>query len=146
MITLKFLASPDSDILREFEFLFDSITLGSGRPANLIVRDTSVLPLHIRLQVIDNKLFIHGENITYTVNGKKLSGNKYCLIGDVIGIGDTSFKLISFLNTQIGSEEKLRAHYKELEDTRPDITMLLEALEHELLKLQIKENNNQKSS
>ncbi len=141
MITLQITEAPDCDLIRTYDFLYDSLILGRGEQSNLIITDSAVSPIHLRLSVIDNKLFIKGAGTPYSVNGKKVSGDKFCSIGDEVKIGMTAFKILAFANTMAPAEERLRDAYKEIENTRPDITMLLEAVETELLKLQTIENN-----
>lgn len=140
MIVIDFLHSPDEDLLTRFQFHYDRIELGASSNSNLLINDPDWQDLSIKLQLTAQFLRLDVGETAYLLNGKKIIGSKLLSKNDQITLGNTTFKIIDFYQSEISYEKRLRDRFQEINQTYPDVAILLDGLEEELLKLQVLEN------
>lgn len=140
MITIEFIHSPDQDIITRFDFLFDRIALSQKAPADLIIADPDFPHQPIGLRMEADRLVLLPDDTPYLHNGKKMLGVRRLSQNDEITIGKTSFRILSFSTTEQSYEQRLRQKFQEINQSSPDIAVILDLLEEELLHLQVEEN------
>lgn len=140
MITIQFTQSPDLDLLTTHEVLFDRYTLSQGAAADLIINDQDFPLSPIELVIADRQLHFNAAQNPYLHNGKKNIGKKILKIGDRITVGQTTFSIVAFSQTEIKQEQHLRARYNEMNESSPDAGIIVDDIEEELLRLQLAEN------
>lgn len=113
------------------------ITVGRFPKCDLIIDEKKSLPYHLTLTNKKNGLY--GTNIKSSLclcNGKRFSGNKMLKKEDLISIGDTTLKIKDFsfdLNTT--DPQTFPELYKNALQENPELDIILEALQKELMEL-----------
>ena len=129
---MEFLDSPDRDILGRRVVGFDEVFLGSGRANGIIVDDPDTKRRDIRLSVMESGVFVENcESDHYLSNGKKVSGKKLHSPGDCIGLGNTTFKILSFKRTD-SNKQDYDAIYQENIQPVPYKDQLFHAIRQEM--------------
>lgn len=108
MIHLEVTTGPDKNILTDFKFFQNEVYIGrlSG---NLQIKDPDLRESHVMIEVIDNDLIIHPQKgvESYLIDGKRSSSIRKIKAGQVITIGKTIFKILSFEQTPAISKKKI---------------------------------------
>ena len=100
MFELEFITSPDLDVLGKRFVYFDVISLGRSRANTVIVDDLDMEEKDIRLSIQESEVFVENcQSSHYFSNDKKVSGKKIHSQGDCIRAGNTTFKILSFKQT-----------------------------------------------
>lgn len=137
MITIEILKTIDQSLLNTFTFNQDKVKLGNHKLSDLIIFHSELL--YCDLYLSDEMLFISC-NSTILINGKKISGEKALKINDEVSFNNTVFKIKEFNANSMTKESLLREKYQEISETRPDISLVMDSIENEILKIQTIEN------
>ncbi|EQC43263.1 FHA domain-containing protein [Bacteriovorax sp. Seq25_V] len=129
MINFSIIDSPDLLAIGKYEFKLHHIrigrNLGNTIPINdprIASRDSIILRTNKSGLLVESQSHLH-------LNAKKVSGSLQLKENDIITIGDTSIKIISFDTTNIILAD---AYYDKLEaigNDDPKLSMLLEKIE-----------------
>lgn len=108
MIEFQILECPDENVLSKFRYFQNQIYIGRSN-GDLWIQDFSLAPSHIMLEVIGKDLLIHPQRDVefYLINGKRASAIRKLKINDVITLGKTSLKVLSFSETEWESKKNL---------------------------------------
>jgi hypothetical protein len=108
MISIEFIESPDFDIIAPFKYFRNQIYLGRTM-GDLWIKDHDLLPSHIMLEVVGSDLLIHPQKnvASYLLNGKRASSIRKIKINDLITIGKTVFKILSFDETKTETKQEI---------------------------------------
>ena len=143
MIEFEIHSSPDESASGNHKLIRDEITIGSSKRADVIIYDRDLKGVEATLYIIDNKCTLSGNDLNiFHVNGKKFTGNKNIKQNDIVKLGNTTFKIISFKS--IASSElkhKLTTRYKDILRTDKYLSDILYELEKELVLIQAVEND-----
>ncbi len=113
MIKIKIKIKEDSDnkLNSSIKVYFDSITIGSDKSDNILVKNSNINKNHIVLQCNEKGLICYNKNSQhYLSNGKRISGPKYHKKGDIITIGKTDIEIEDFSNKVIPKSKKIGNH------------------------------------
>lgn len=108
MIHLEITTSPDKNVLTDFKFCQNEVYLGRSS-GNLQIIDPELRESHIMIEVVERDLIIHPQkNVeSYLIDGKRSSTIRKIKAGQLITMGTTSFKVISFEETPTVSKKKI---------------------------------------
>lgn len=100
MIHFEIISGPDLNSQAPFKYHQNQIYLGRSS-GDLWIKDSSLLPTHIMLEVIEKDLLIHPQKGVefYLLNGKRSSSIRKLKINDTILIGKTTIKILGFQET-----------------------------------------------
>ncbi|EQC47059.1 FHA domain protein [Bacteriovorax sp. BSW11_IV] len=135
MITIKVIQGPDENKITQFQFEFDSITIGSKKRCDIYLKDVEIGKLVLELEVAPNGVIIKNNNsdFFYYVNGKKISGSKLLKNGDHFKIGATQMILESFQKSWSQEREDLDEYLRGVYSKEPNFKRLYEILEREII-------------
>jgi hypothetical protein len=104
MIKFEIINSPDSEMIGEFEFTRNLITLG-GEHDHVWLHDPVVSDTHLTFEVTEKHLncYLNQDLEFFHVNGKRTKVFKTLKVNDVIKVGHTEIKIIFCSLTQIDS-------------------------------------------
>lgn len=159
MLELEIINSPDKLQIGSTTFFSNEITIGKSKKCELTINDELIHQHHIKLSIVEKKLFITAiigyesspissndnvemnEPIHFLINKKKYSGKKMININDVIKLGNTEIITKAFAEEKyLDFKEELTKNYKKIHDDNHYAHNVLDALEKELLHLQIEAN------
>ncbi len=108
MIQLEIIKSPDKDVEMNFQFFQNEVYLGHNK-GNLQIKDSELLASHLLIEVVEKDLIIHPQkNVnSYLIDGKRSSTVRKIKPNQVITIGQTSFKVTHFEETQFPSKKAI---------------------------------------
>jgi hypothetical protein len=108
MIHLEIIDSPDKNILSDFQFFQNEVYLGRSS-GNLFINDTELNKSHVMVEVVEKDLIIHPQKgvESYLIDGKRASNIRKIKAGQIITIGKTTFKVLSFVETGLQSKKKI---------------------------------------
>lgn len=108
MIHLEITNSPDKNVLTEFKFYQNEVYFGNSS-GTLHIKDSALRESHVMIEVVERDLIIHPQKgvESYLIDGKRSSSIRKITIGQVITIGTTTFKVISYEETLITSKKKI---------------------------------------
>ena len=108
MVHLEIIESTDQNVLTSFQFFKNEIYLGYSS-GNLFIKDSSLLPSHLMIEVVEKDLIVHPQkNVeSYLIEGKRASTPRKIKIGQIISIGQTKFKIIAFEETIIKTKKNI---------------------------------------
>jgi len=134
MISIEITNSPDKDMNGIHSFYFDEIVIGSKLSCSLVINDNSLEKKHITLKVNESQVFCApiSKSTYYLSNGKKISGRKLHKAGDIITIGSTDIKIISFEDSTKESSS-LNENYNNAISSFPSSEKLFDELEKEFI-------------
>ena len=141
MIEIEIIESPDTEFLGIYQTFRSRFSVGTK--GILPIADPKLNPIHIQLELDKKGIRVSSVNpgSFFHLNNKKIAGKKQVQIGDLIKIGNTSFKILNFqFLPRVEHRELLKLQYQKITHDSPDIAMLLAQLEKELLRLQALEN------
>lgn len=134
MIEIEILNSPDREALGIRKFNFDNIFLGQSNKNNMVIQDPKLGKCHLSIEIHSDGISCRSmaENIFF-VEEKKMIGEKIFLPHSPIQIGDTIFKVLSFLKTpEIEASQKFEENYSAIMESSPEIIDILDQLEDEI--------------
>jgi hypothetical protein len=137
MIEIEITDSPDSEIIGVFKYNFDKIFLGHSNKNNIVIDDPGIEKFHMVIEISLNQISCRSLSASYFYfEGKKLSGEKNLAPNTIIRIGETSFKILSFLKNPIEEDQEKENEFEEkysiINESSPEIIDILEQLENEL--------------
>ncbi len=108
MIHLEITTGPDKNILTDFQFNQNEVYLGHSS-GNLHIKDPGLRESHVLIEVVENDLIIHPQKgvESYLIDGKRSSSIRKIKANQVITIGSTTFKVLSFKETPASSKKKI---------------------------------------
>jgi hypothetical protein len=108
MINIEVIESPDMDVIAPFKYFQNQIYIGKT-VGDLWINDNELFPAHIFLEVMGSDLLIHPQKDVehYLLNGKRSSSIRKLKVNDVITIGKTTFKVLSFSQTITESKQEI---------------------------------------
>ncbi|MGE3609439.1 MAG: hypothetical protein AB7I27_07615 [Bacteriovoracaceae bacterium] len=108
MIQFEVVQSPDLNAKSVFQFYKNQVYLGKNS-GDLHIQDLKLQGLHLLIEVIQNDLIIHPQkNVEhYLINGKRTTTVRKIKVNDVIGLGNTLIKILSFENTPLLSKKAI---------------------------------------
>ena len=125
MITIKIHTSTYDEHEGTYEFMQNSIYLGSNYDANLYFPYADVLSNHLFLEVIEANLIIHPhrELKHILVNGKRTSRPKILRKNDRVDLGFVNFEVIAFKYTaeQFFDEDDRSELYEKLKERNTEL-------------------------
>jgi hypothetical protein len=130
MIHIEVLQSSDSNVLAPFNFFQNQIYIGR-ETGDLCINDKNLNTSHIMLEVVENELLIHPQRGTdfFLINGKRSTIIKKLRAEDIIKIGETTIKILSFSETIKESKKKiLNEKLKELMEKNSYRLVAIESL------------------
>jgi hypothetical protein len=97
MIAFEVLESPDANVRTQFRFYKNELYLGS-KHGDLKINDSEILSSHVMIEIHEQDLLIHPQKGVehFLLNGKRATTIRKLKKGDVISIGNTSFKIHDF--------------------------------------------------
>lgn len=145
MIKLEFLDSNDSDLIGEYDFLFDEVFIGRSKKADIIIHDRELPSKYLTIKFVQKKLTVSNEADSpfYFVNGKKLSGLRRLSIGDIIQFGPHKLTVLQAQMTAGNNEDDLGKYFKEFNSNHLDAKFVLDFLEEEIIRLENENNGDQ---
>ena len=136
MIELECIESPDKDVLGKKMIYFDQITIGRSRTNVVIVEDHDMEARDVRLSVVESGVFVENrESEHYFSNDKKISGKKLHSQGDRFRVGATTFKIMSFKQTNTGEEDYDSIYQRQIQQV-PHKEQLFHAIKQEMDELE----------
>ena len=113
MLSFQIIHSEDSELSKDYLNYFDHFKVGSSRQADIIINDSSLSALHVKLEVKDQSLICISldSECSFLVNGKKYTGSKVLKIGDQLAIGNTAIKITNFTKTDRAAQSSLEEQY-----------------------------------
>lgn len=108
MIHFEVSESPDQNVISSFKYFQNQIYIGRTT-GDLWINDNSLLSSHLMLEVIGKELLIHPQKGVefFLINGKRASNIRKLKPNDKVSIGNTSFKIIAFEETERSSKKEL---------------------------------------
>lgn len=108
MIHFEVSESPDQNVISSFKYFQNQIYVGRTT-GDLWINDNSLLASHLMLEVIGKELLIHPQKGVefFLINGKRASNIRKLKPNDKISIGNTTFKVIAFEETERASKKEL---------------------------------------
>lgn len=108
MIQLEIIKSPDKDVEMNFQFFQNEIYLGHTK-GNLQIKDSELLASHLLIEVVEKDLIVHPQkNVSsYLIDGKRSSTVRKINANQIITVGQTSFKVTNFEETQFPSKKAI---------------------------------------
>ena len=144
MIHLKFIHSPDDNIIGDYQIAYCDLVISARPGADLLVLDPAIK--HSFVFKATNK----GLKVTYRdyflINGKKISGSKVLKPGDVLEIGQTKLEVISSLPSPPEHQRNIIDVLEERVRNHPEISELVVELEKELIRIEQDRQSHGKSS
>jgi len=137
MISIEFISGPDTTLLGLYQSNFNYLTIGTHKKNSIIIHDPNLLNYQFTLMIRDDLLYIKSESdkAYFLVSGKKFYGKKNLRSDDLLKVGETTIKIISFkYSTIVG--KSLTQRFKEATNNKPELVPLLENLEAELVDLE----------
>lgn len=100
MIQFEIISGLDLNVQAPFKYYQNQIYLGRTN-GDLWIKDSSLLPTHVMLEVIEKDLLIHPQKGVefYLLNGKRSSSIRKLKTNDLIQIGKTTIKILGFQET-----------------------------------------------
>lgn len=139
MIELEINSSKDNDINGPYLSFADKLSLGKNIHADLIINDASLMPEHLKLEIIDSNLRVTPcSGSSFLLNGKKSISPRNAKVGDILKIGETTFKFVNFARSpwNIPSPQTLEEKFLTVSSTDPIREIILESLKNELQQLE----------
>jgi ASC-1-like (ASCH) protein len=108
MIHLEIINSPDKNILSDFQFFQNEVYLGRSS-GNLFINDPELNKSHVMVEVVEKDLIIHPQKgvESYLIDGKRASNIRKIKAGQIITVGKTTFKVLSFEVTEFQNKKKI---------------------------------------
>ncbi len=108
MIHFEITQSPDDNVQTHFQFHLNQIYLGRS-DGQLHIQDSTLAPSHLMLEVVENDLLVHPQtNVeSYLINGKRSTSVRKIKINDLITLGQTTLKVISFSHTSLETKKDI---------------------------------------
>lgn len=132
MIELEITDSPDKDILGKRTYYFDQISIGSGLGSTAIISESKLEAIAIIMEVGEKGVEVDvGEAEFYLSNGKKIYEGKLHKEGDIIVIGQTTIKVVSYSKTDMPRSDLESVYQKTIEED-PSREGLFNELKQEL--------------
>jgi len=102
------ITSPDQNILTTFKFFQNEVYLGRTS-GDLHISDPELRDSHVLIEVVEKDLIIHPQKGVefYLIDGKRSASIRKITIGQIITIGKTTFKVMSYEETQISSKKAI---------------------------------------
>lgn len=100
MIKLEIRKSPDTHVIREFQFFQNQLYLGRTN-GNLCIQDSDLSKSHLMIEVVGADLLAHPQKDVshYLINGKRATEIRKIKSGDTLTIGKTEIKVLAFDET-----------------------------------------------
>lgn len=100
MIVFEVISSPDTNATRRFDFHQNQIYFGRSN-GNLCILDPELSRSHLMLEVVEASLLAHPQKDVshYLINGKRATEIRTIKAGDVVTIGKTEIRILSFAET-----------------------------------------------
>ncbi len=134
MIHLKFIKSPDENVLGDFQIAYTTLVVSNRSGADLLLSD-SQLKSSVVFRAVNEGLKITYDDY-YHVNGKKISGSKILKTGDSLRIGKTEISVIASLPAPAHHQRNIIEALEERVRNEPDISELVVELEKELIRIE----------
>lgn len=108
MIHFEVSESPDQNVISSFKYFQNQIYVGRTM-GDLWINDNSLLTSHLMLEVIGKELLIHPQKGVdfFLINGKRSTNIRKLKPNDKVSIGNTTFKVIAFEETERSSKKEL---------------------------------------
>ncbi len=108
MIKFEIIESPDLEVLSTFEYFHNLIYIGRTT-GNLTIQDPALLKSHLMIEVVDQDVIVHPQKEVefYLINGKRSTTPRKLRAGEIVTIGSTKMKLISFEETPAFSKKNI---------------------------------------
>ncbi len=108
MIHLEIINSPDKNILSDFQFFQNEVYLGRSS-GNLFINDPELNKSHVMVEVVEKDLIIHPQKgvESYLIDGKRASNIRKIKAGQIITVGKTTFKVLSFEVTELQNKKRI---------------------------------------
>lgn len=108
MIHFEILQSPDLNVRTSFQYHKNEIYLGSESP-DLSIADPGLLKSHLLIEIPEKDLLVHPQKevTSYLLNGKRTTSIRKVKSGDIVTIGNTVIKIISFALTDKPSKKDI---------------------------------------
>lgn len=145
MIKLEIITSPDELISGKFDFYGHELIIGRNSSCHLVIDDSEIKNQHLSLKKNEHLLFIHSSKNTFFLNGKKIIGTKAYQVNDILTLGETSIKLLSYDLLPQSKGSKILERYNETIEQDPELESIFKEIDREIIFLE-KEVNVTKSS
>ena len=138
MIELNISSPNDVDISGPYLSFADRLVVGKSSNADLIISDSEIQALDIRLEIVEQNLrVIPLEGKVFWHNGKKTISARNVKSGDTLRIGKTDIKILNFILSPQDKKanENLEERYVKVISADPIKRDLLDTLKQELQNL-----------
>ncbi len=135
MLCFQIIKSNDESMPNQLLSHFDKFIIGSSKRADIIIKDHSVSPLHISLEVKKDSIVCRSflKGTVFLINKKKYSGAKVIKVNDIISLGETQIQILNFQKITQKKEVSLEVSYKQSTQKLKGLKKILFCLEQELL-------------
>ncbi|MFP5386483.1 MAG: hypothetical protein ACLGHN_10420 [Bacteriovoracia bacterium] len=108
MIEFQILQGPDENVISSYKFFQNQIYLGRTS-GDLQINDHNLYQSHVMLEVIGKELLIHPQRGVefFLINGKRASAIRKLKINDLVTLGQTELKVLSFEETEAVSKKNI---------------------------------------
>jgi hypothetical protein len=108
MIHLEILTSPDKNVETSFQFFQNQVYLGHSL-GNLQIKDAELKTSHLMIEVVEKDLIIHPQKDveSYLIDGKRASNVRKIKASQIITMGKTTFRVVSFEETTFPSKKAI---------------------------------------
>lgn len=130
MVEIQIIESPDENVISSFKYFQNQIYLGRTH-GDLWIQDSAMAASHAMFEVIGKDLLIHPQREVefYLINGKRASAIRKLKVNDLITLGQTIVKVISFAETNRDSKKNLLNHkLTQLVEQNSDRLQVVESL------------------
>ena len=102
MVQFEITKSPDPNVMNNFRFMSNSLTIGK-KSGDLIIADIDLKESHVMIEVVGPDLLLHPQRGVefFLINGKRATSIRKLRTGEEVTIGRTVLKIIGFEETTI---------------------------------------------
>lgn len=139
MIHLKFLSSPDENVLGDYHIAYTTLVVSTRPGGDLFLSDPKLTSSIIFRAVNEGLKITYDDH--FFVNGKKLSGSKILKSADRLRVGETEISVVGSLPTPIEHQKNIIEALEERVRNEPEISELVVELEKELIRIEQEKHN-----
>ncbi len=142
MIHLKFLSSPDENVLGDYHIAYTTLVISNRSGSDLLINDQK-LTASVVFKAVNEGLKVTYDDHFY-VNGKKLSGSKVLKSGDRLRLGESEINIVGSLPAPAEHQKNIIDALEERVRSEPEISELVIELEKELIRIEQEKHNKNK--
>lgn len=100
MIAFEITETPDPNVKTQFRFHKNDIYLGR-KSGDLLIDDPGVFNSHLLIEIQENELLVHPQKgvESFLLNGKRATTIRKIKVGDTLGLGSTTVKILEYVLT-----------------------------------------------